>query len=153
VSVLEEPVIGPDESMAPGTSTGAPRAAFTPRRIAVQLLVAWFAVLASPLLAHAHAILVRSSPSSRATLGQSPERIDLWFNERLEAAYSTVSVWDAGGVQVDGRNVTVDATDPRQLVVSLPPLRPATYTVRYRVLSVDGHVVEGRFNFTIRGAR
>jgi hypothetical protein len=30
----------------------------------------------------------------------------------------------------------------RSLSVGIPPLAPGTYTVRYRVLSVDGHVVE-----------
>jgi methionine-rich copper-binding protein CopC len=37
------------------------------------------------------------------------------------------------------------------LSVSLPALSPGTYTVRYRVLSVDGHVVEGEFPFAVRG--
>jgi methionine-rich copper-binding protein CopC len=79
--------------------------------------------------------------------------VDLWFNERLEQAYSTVSVWDTAGTQVDLRNVAVAPRDPRQLQVWLPPLGAGTYTVRYRVLSVDGHVVEGRFSFTVRGPR
>ena len=43
--------------------------------------------------AGAHASLVRSAPAHRAVLGQMPERVQLWFNERLEPAYSTVSVW------------------------------------------------------------
>jgi methionine-rich copper-binding protein CopC len=33
----------------------------------------------------------------------------------------------------------------------LPPISPGTYTVRYRVLSVDGHVVEAAFSFTVKG--
>ena len=50
------------------------------------------ALLASALAgpaADAHAVLVRSSPAHRAVLTQAPERVDLWFNERLEPAYST----------------------------------------------------------------
>ena len=31
-----------------------------------------------------------------------------------------------------------------------PRVLPGTYTVRYRVLSVDGHVVVGAFTFTLR---
>jgi methionine-rich copper-binding protein CopC len=114
------------------------------------VVLAGLAWLAAAPDAAGHALLVRSSPSSRAALHQPPDRVSLWFNERLEAAYSTVSVWNARDSQIDLRDVTVDPADPRQLTVSLPPLKPGAYGVRYRVLSVDGHVVEGRLSFTVR---
>jgi copper resistance protein C len=60
-----------------------------------------------------------------------------------------VSVWNADGVRVDGRDVVVSSADPRVLTVGLPDLSPGTYTVTFRVLSVDGHVVEGSFPFSI----
>lgn len=99
----------------------------------------------------AHAVLVRSTPPHRAVLGQVPERVDLWFNERLEAAYSTVSVWNEAGVQVDARDVTVGPDDPRRLSVTMSGREPGFYTVKYRVLSVDGHIVDSRFSFTVKG--
>ena len=40
---------------------------------------------------------------------------------------------------------------PRLLSVALPPLPGGAYAVRYRVLSVDGHVVEGAYSFTVAG--
>jgi methionine-rich copper-binding protein CopC len=101
----------------------------------------------------AHAVLVRSTPPHRAVLGQVPERVDLWFNERLEAAYSTVSVWNEAGVQVDTRDVTVGPDDPRRLSVTMSGREPGLYTVKYRVLSVDGHIVDSRFSFTVKGQR
>jgi len=106
---------------------------------------------ASP--AEPHAVLVRSAPAHRAVLAQPPERVQLWFNERLEPAYSRASVWDGGGRQVDAADGVVDASEPTRLTVELPPLAPGTYTVRFRVLSVDGHVVESQFPFTVRAAR
>jgi methionine-rich copper-binding protein CopC len=30
---------------------------------------------------------------------------------------------------------------------------PGLYTVKYRVLSVDGHIVDNRFSFTVKGQR
>jgi methionine-rich copper-binding protein CopC len=33
--------------------------------------------------------------------------------------------------------------------VQIPPLQPDKYEVSWRVLSVDGHPVAGRFTFTI----
>jgi hypothetical protein len=117
------------------------------------LPVAVFLLLA-PLAdgpAEAHAVLVRSAPPHRAVLAQTPERVDLWFSEPLEAAYSMVSVWNEAGGQVDDRNVTVGPDDPRRLSVSLSTRAPGLYTVKYRVLSVDGHVVESRITFTVKG--
>jgi hypothetical protein len=114
------------------------------------------ALLAAPLTgvpAGAHAFLVRSAPAHRAVVGQMPERVQLWFNERLEPAYSTVSVWNAAGAQVDGRDVTVPPDDPRQLSVTVGTREPGLYTVKYRVLSVDGHIVDDRFTFTLKASR
>ena len=75
----------------------------------------------------------------------------LTFNERLEPAYARVSVWDAAGVQVDLKDTALDQDNRKVLAVSLPPLSPGRYTVRFRVLSVDGHVVEASFAFTVVG--
>jgi methionine-rich copper-binding protein CopC len=121
----------------------------SPRTI---LAVASLLVLVPAVLA-AHAFLVKSAPARRAVLTQPPARVDLWFNERLEPAYSRVSVVDTGGRQVDLRDGAVGRDDARRLTASLPPIAPGTYTVRYRVLSVDGHVVDGEFSFTVEGRR
>jgi hypothetical protein len=101
----------------------------------------------------AHAFLVRSVPAHRAVVSRAPERVQLWFNERLEPAYSTVSVWSEAGVQVDARDVAVGPDDPRRLSVTLQSREPGLYTVKYRVLSVDGHIVDNRFSFTVKGQR
>jgi methionine-rich copper-binding protein CopC len=106
-----------------------------------------------PTAASPHASLVKSLPGRRAVLATSPTRVQLWFNERLEPAFSRLSVWDAGGKQVDARDVQVDTQDPKLLSVGVPALQPGRYTVRFRVLSVDGHVVESEFPFTVRESR
>jgi copper resistance protein C len=106
--------------------------------------------LVALLLLPAHAALVRSSPAQRAVLLRGPERVQLWFNERLEAEFSQLSVRDGTGQQVDLRDVRVGPDDPKKLSVGVRGLGPGTYTVRYRVLSVDGHVVEAEFPFTVR---
>lgn len=112
---------------------------------ALALALAW----AGEALSHAY--LVRSRPQARATLARAPERVELWFNERLEPTYSRMSVWNATGQRVDAGDGRVAPAEPTQLSVSVPPLPAGTYTVRYRVLSVDGHLVESEFAFTVRG--
>ena len=116
-----------------------------------RLLGAWVLGLAlMPTTVLAHAVLVKSVPAQRSTLAESPPRVELWFNERLEPAYSHASVIDAGGAQVDLRDTLVSKEDARRLSLSLPPLQPGRYSVKFRVLSVDGHVVESTLTFTIK---
>jgi hypothetical protein len=117
----------------------------------VPLLLA--TALLVPDRAGAHAFLVKSSPARRAVLVRAPAEVRLWFNERLEAAFSTLAVVDANGRRVDAGDVRVGPDDPKRLSVGVTPLAPGTYTVRYRVLSVDGHIVESEFSFTIREPR
>jgi methionine-rich copper-binding protein CopC len=92
-----------------------------------------------PGTAWPHASLVRSSPAARATLTRSPERVDLWFNERVEPKFSRVSVLNDQDQVVDTGEMVVGPDDARKLSV--------------RVLSVDSHVVEGQFQFTVRAVR
>ena len=93
---------------------------------------------------------MKSEPARRAVLTHPPERVELWFNERLEPAYSSVSVATEAGTRVDRGDVTVGPEDPRRLSVTLPALEPGRYVVGFRVLSVDGHVVESNFGFTVK---
>jgi len=118
------------------------------------VLLAWLLpLLLLPVAASAHAVLVKSSPARRAVLAQPPARVELVFNERLEPAYSTLSVWTTDNTRVDDGKVVVGPEDPRRLSVGLKPVKHGAYAVKYRVLSVDGHLVEGTFPFEVRPKR
>jgi hypothetical protein len=123
----------------------------TVRRLLLVLLGVSALGLGLPPAASSHAYLVRSAPAARAVVGRAPERVQLWFNERLEPAYSRLSVWNRDGQRVDAGDVQVAPTEPTRLSVGVPPLPAGAYTVKYRVLSVDGHVVQAQFGFTVRG--
>ena len=116
-------------------------------RLAETLLLLFVLV---PGLASAHAYLIKSVPPGRATLFTSPAKIQLWFNERLEPRYSSISVLDPDGKRVDLDNAQVSSDDPKQLAIGVKQLQSGRYTVKFRVLSVDGHVVEQSFPFTVR---
>ncbi|MCI0371603.1 MAG: copper resistance protein CopC [candidate division NC10 bacterium] len=109
-------------------------------------------LVVSPAVGVPHAYLVKAAPARRAVLLRAPARVQLWFNERLEPQFSQVSVWDRDGKQVDLGDAQVGPDDPTRLSVGVPPLVPGTYTVKFRVLSVDGHVVEDQFPFSLRGS-
>jgi len=107
-------------------------------------------LLLAPGIASAHAYLVRSAPAQRAVLYKAPAKIQLWFNERLEARFSTFSLSDADGRPFETGKAEVPKEDSKQLSATVKPLPPGRYVVKYRVLSVDGHLVEDEFPFTIR---
>jgi methionine-rich copper-binding protein CopC len=60
-------------------------------------------------------------------------------------------VSNAAGQQVDSGDVQVGPDDPKKLSVGLTSLVPGIYTIKYRVLSVDGHIVADQFPFTVQG--
>lgn len=100
--------------------------------------------------AGAHARLDRATPAPGSTVHVSPLRVELRFTERLEPAFSKIRVFDPKGNQIDKGDLQVSHTDAKVLQVSLPQLATGTYQVKWRVLSVDTHVIEGQFVFTIK---
>jgi methionine-rich copper-binding protein CopC len=115
----------------------------------VRHLLVLFALLLVPSALWAHASLVKSAPAQRAVLYRSPSRIQLWFNERLESKYSSLSVSDAEGKTVPTGKAEVSVENPKRLSALIKPLPPGRYIVSYRVLSVDGHIVKDQFPFTV----
>ncbi len=97
----------------------------------------------------AHAFLDHADPRVGSTIKTPPAQVRLWFTQQLEPAFSTMRVLDTAGKQVDQQDVKVDSSKPDLLTVSVPSLGPGTYKVVWRVLSVDTHVTEGDFTFTI----
>jgi methionine-rich copper-binding protein CopC len=108
--------------------------------------------LFATLPAHAHALLRKSEPAQRAQLSRPPAAIRLWFNEALEPAFSSIGVLDAAGNAVTHGRAQVPERDPKLLELPLPALVPGQYTVRYQVLSVDGHTVKASFTFRVKDA-
>lgn len=99
----------------------------------------------------AHAILVESEPEQGTAVHEPPEKIELWFNEGVGRDYMALAVIDNTGARVDDENARLGYLDKSYLRVTLPPVIPGTYTVRYRVQSADGHIVSGKFNFAVQG--
>jgi copper resistance protein C len=123
---------------------------FRPRARALVLALMVFALSSLGTgLALAHSRLQGSEPPAESRLKRPPGEVKLTFTERLEPSYSGIRVKDERGAQVDRGDARVDPSNPSLLRVSLEPLPPGAYTVDWRVLSVDGHVSEGRFAFRV----
>jgi len=104
-----------------------------------------------PVAAFAHAAMVKSAPGKRAVLSQMPARIELCFNEAVEIKFSSVRIADRHETPLPlGELVT--GSDPKCLEAAISPAGPGVYSVQYRVLSLDGHVIESSYEFTVKPA-
>ena len=115
-------------------------------RLRLGLLVAGL-VLALAGVAAAHSLLLESSPAAGATLAGAPAQLMLRFNNRIEKPLSRVRLLDGHGV-AQPLVIAVDGA-PDRVTAALPVLAPGPWRVQWRVLSTDGHVVSGRFEFRI----
>jgi copper transport protein len=114
------------------------------------LLAAMLALLVAPAAASAHATLLGTVPARAARLDQAPARVELRFDESVEAAFGSLKVFDPQGNPVRTGAVSGRGT---RVAVRLPPgLKDGTYTVTYRVISADGHLVSGGFVFSVGDA-
>jgi methionine-rich copper-binding protein CopC len=104
---------------------------------------------AAPALAHA--ALVKTEPPRRAVLAKAPAQVRLWFNEEIESAYASLVVLDTGKNPVTGVKPQLAPDDQKSIVLPLPELAPGKYSVKFRVLSLDGHVIQSSFDFTVKG--
>lgn len=98
----------------------------------------------------AHAALVKSDPPRRATLSSPPKQIQLWFNEKIEGSYASITVQDSKKNSITDDSPKTVADDPKSIVLNLPQLESGRYTVHFRVMSVDGHVIESSFDFSVK---
>jgi methionine-rich copper-binding protein CopC len=101
--------------------------------------------------AMAHAALVKTEPPRRALLAKAPAEVRLWFNEDIESAYASLVVLDTGKKSVTEVTPHLAPDDQKSLVLPLPELTPGKYSVKFRVLSLDGHVIQSSFDFTVKG--
>ena len=113
-------------------------------------LVVAMAVSLQSAPALAHAMLVKAEPARRASLTVTPAQVRLWFNEEVEKDYAALTVLNADKVPVTEVKPHTAPDDPKAIVLPLPELVSGKYTVKFRVLSVDGHVVDSSYDFTVK---
>lgn len=105
------------------------------------------ALIASSALAHS--FLVEADPSSKDHVSDPPKVVKLRFGSGVEPPYSKLTIETPDGKVLSEGNIAVP-DKPRELSVNAPAsMPPGKYIVRFRVLSSDGHVVEGSYDFTV----
>ncbi len=96
-----------------------------------------------------HNHLVKSSPTADEKLPASPPSIRLWFNERPEAPFTSVTILRADSTKV--ATIKAVATDDSMAVAApiAAPLGAGSYIINWRTASRDGHAIRGSFGFSI----
>src|SRR6202790_292327 len=94
----------------------------------------------------AHAFLDHAEPRVGNSVATAPREVRLWFTQKLEPAFSTVSVTDEAGQRVDTGKARVSGDT---MAISLRQIGAGTYRVNWRVLSVDTHSTNGNFSFKV----
>jgi hypothetical protein len=97
----------------------------------------------------AHAIVVRTSPPQGGVGDANIGKVDVWYDAGIRDAFAALAVVSASGDRVDKRDAAIDSADPAHVSVGVNPLTPGKYTVRYRALSADGHMVSGAWDFEV----
>ena len=120
------------------------------RRLWPTLLLVLLLLAATAGTAAGHATLVRSDPPAGGTVEEAPAAVRLVFSEPVQLlAPEDVDVVDEDGEPVSSAGGRV-AADRRVIEVPLQPGLPdGTYTVFYRVIGADSHVIPSLFPFGI----
>ena len=114
------------------------------------------AILASPISAPGaatpayHTALDHTTPADGDTLRTAPDRVELVFTGPIENGGTSVSLILADG---SARELEFSTTGEQTPTVSasLPALDRGGYRIEWRVLSPDGHPLEGTFVFYVEG--
>jgi copper transport protein len=115
------------------------------RRLAIVLGLT--ASLAAPASAFAHAAVKSTDPSYRERLARSPATVVIRFDQSVTTVPNAIVVVGEKGNVVSG--AAFSAGHGRDVVVPVRRLAKGAYTVRWHVLSSDGHAVSGLFTFGV----
>jgi methionine-rich copper-binding protein CopC len=100
--------------------------------------------------AFAHVFPKKEEPGAGASV-ESPSSVRIVFSGSLEPDFSSLTVTDASGKQVNSAKAQVDANHPGVIAVALPKSLPAgRYTVHLAAVASDGHRTQGDYSFNVK---
>ncbi len=106
--------------------------------------------LAWPITASAHTSLITQQPVGNSVIQELPPEISLTFDESLIVIGSAnkITVLDPSGQEIStGETKVLNNVVSRSMTSSE---MPGQYSVTYRVVSEDGHVVSATYQFTLK---
>lgn len=96
-----------------------------------------------------HNRLAKSVPAAEAEV-ESPSEIRLWFTEKVDSKFSSITVAKSDSTKVDASKAR-GTDDPKSIAVDLTgTLSAGRYQVTWRTAGDDGHAVRGTFKFSVK---
>ena len=96
-----------------------------------------------------HFALSQSAPEAGATI-ESPSEVRLWFTQAPQEGTTSIRLVDADGGLVHTADVVRDPEDGQVFSIALHgTLAAGEYTVAWRGMGEDGHVVRDEFSFSV----
>lgn len=90
-------------------------------------------------------------PGKDTTVVTSPDAVKLWLSEVADLPATKVAVANAAGAAVPTAALTRGATKEEPVVAKFTsPLGDGKYTITWKAMSKDGHVVSGVSAFTVK---
>lgn len=132
--------------MTTPTRSVRPRRAGRALAAAAALVGAAFLALASASPASAHDELLGSSPEPGEVFEAAPEAVELTFSNDVIEVGTVIEVVDHHGEVVETGETVVLGPD---VTAELPSDLSGEYQVRWRVVSSDGHPIEGTIDFGV----
>ena len=115
------------------------------------LLIAVGLVFSGTQSAFAHADLVKSFPIANSTLSKAPKYVQLEFGETITSLKSknanSIVILDSKATKIATSKIVIKKSSAR--VDFVGTLKPGKYTVKYRIVSADGHVLNAQYKFSI----
>jgi methionine-rich copper-binding protein CopC len=115
------------------------------------LLIAVGLVFSGTQSAIAHAEVVKSFPIANSTLTKAPKYVQLEFGEAITNLKSknanSIVILDSKATKIATSKIAIKKAIAR--VEFVGTLKPGKYTVKYRIVSADGHVLNAQFKFTL----
>ncbi|MDJ1477384.1 copper resistance protein CopC [Bacillus sp. LS15-K4] len=96
----------------------------------------------------AHTSVVGITPKEGEVLTVQPEQIILEFSEPVTGNVVNIELLDPSAKRVQVSKVEI-LDNPTKIKVQIPNLNNGTYTVRWSIISADGHPSEGGYPFSI----
>jgi copper transport protein len=102
-------------------------------------------MLLAAATALAHTELKESAPADESALETPPKEVMLHFSAAVRLTALTVTKRDEAAVDLS----PLPTGSTERFTVSVPDLAAGAYTVDWRALAGDGHVLRGAFTFTV----
>ncbi|MFI1994813.1 copper resistance protein CopC [Actinoplanes sp. NPDC020271] len=132
---------------AASAASASRRAVPAPGRVVPFLIGLLLALLVPAAPVSAHTQLLGADPAKDAVLTSAPSTVTLRFSERLNPDFTTIVVSDTARQPVPAARPAVDGG--AGTITLGQALVNGVYTVAYRVVSSDGHTVQGSYTFTV----